>query len=171
MRRKDLETSAEKALEIIDNSEYGILIVDTKTGGYSIPMSLAREDNLIYFHTAKSGELVDNLADRAKGSIVFVSYAKVPNKYKVEEIRDIIKSGGSHSGKIFTTEYNSAIVKGEYIKLQNNEEKIQGLKIIAKKYDEDMMEFFDHAIKASITKTNVYRFEIREISGKIKRVK
>lgn len=61
MRRKDREMNTEFAKQVIDRSRCGVLsILETGSGTpYSIPLSIVRDDELLYFHSAKEGTKVD----------------------------------------------------------------------------------------------------------------
>ena len=53
MRRKDRETTEERAYEILQNGEYGILSTIGEDGyPYGVPVNFAVEGNKIYFHCA-----------------------------------------------------------------------------------------------------------------------
>ncbi|MGO1581551.1 MAG: pyridoxamine 5'-phosphate oxidase family protein [Peptoniphilaceae bacterium] len=169
MRRKDREMDREFGLKVIDESEYGVLSVKNEEEVYSLPLSIARLDNSIYFHGALEGKKTELFKDGNFGSFVFVSFTKVPNLYTVEEMRDIVAETNNTSGKIFTTEYYSAIAKGRVYRVEEDEEKIAALRIISEKYDPEMMEFFDVAIRNSLKRTAVYRFDIDELTAKRKK--
>ena len=55
MRRKDREMNTEFAKQVIDRSRYGVLsIIETGSGTpYSIPLSIVRDDEVLYFHSAR----------------------------------------------------------------------------------------------------------------------
>lgn len=51
MRRRDREMNREFGLEVIDKSIYGVLsIVADDNEPYSIPLSIVRDGNKLYFH-------------------------------------------------------------------------------------------------------------------------
>lgn len=56
MRRKDREMSSEFGLKVIDKSRYGILSTVDEELPYGIPLSIVRDDNTLYFHSAKQGK-------------------------------------------------------------------------------------------------------------------
>ena len=58
MRRKDRETTEERAYEILKNGEYGILSTIGEDGyPYGVPVNFAVEGNKIYFHCAPNAGL------------------------------------------------------------------------------------------------------------------
>ena len=170
MRRKELKTSDELAFEIIDRAEYGVLSIFDDTYPYQVPLSVVRDGNLIYFHCALTGKKLDLIQKNNKVSMTFVSYTRVPDKYSNEDIRNLVKDGKSFSGKIFTTEFSSTIIRGKALPC-SIDEKIKALKLLVEKYEPNHMEFFKIQLDRALKATEVYKINIEEISGKLKRVK
>lgn len=168
MRRVDLEQSKEFGLEVVDDSNYGVLTI--KKSGYSVPLTFIRDNDVLYFHGAMKGEKVNNISDGDTVRIVFVSNSNVPKEYTVEKMREIISEGGNSAGKIFTMEYKSTIVEGEIFEVKDRDEKKNSFKIMCEKYDPQMMEFFEHAINRSMDRTIVYKIKIENITAKSKSV-
>ena len=53
MRRKDREMSAEFGLSVIDKAQFGVLsLVNMENEVYSLPLSIARDGDRLYFHSA-----------------------------------------------------------------------------------------------------------------------
>lgn len=50
MRRKDRQLSAEEAMEILANGEFGVLSTFGKEYPYGVPVNYALADNAIYIH-------------------------------------------------------------------------------------------------------------------------
>lgn len=168
MRRKDREQDTNFGLNVIDNTNFGVMTL--KKNGYSLPLTFSRDENILYFHCAMQGQKVDYIEDGDLVRIVFVSQSETPREYTPQSMRDIIKNGGNTSGKIFTIEYKSAIVEGKIYNVEDEKEKIHSLKILCERLEPDMMEFFDHAIERSLKVTKVYKIEIDEIEAKAKEV-
>ena len=89
MRRKDRETTEEKAYEILKNGEYGILSTIGEDGyPYGVPLNFAVEGNKIYFHCApNSGLKLKNVEYSNKVSFCTVQNnridgAKLTSKYE-----------------------------------------------------------------------------------------
>lgn len=173
MRRKDREMNKEFAFEIIDKSAYGIVsMVARDSQPYAIPLSIVREKETLYFHSAKEGKKVDIFVSAPNVVITFVGQVKVPDIFSLEEL-EIMATDGQKAKLLinhtFTTEYESAIVSGK-IKLVDNEvEKTQALRLICEKYTPDKMAYFPLAIEASLNRTNVYKVLINEFSAKRKK--
>ncbi len=61
LRRKDKALSDEVAEQILKNTEYGILCLASKHGGYGIPMVYAYEENKIWIHGGAIGRKNDDI--------------------------------------------------------------------------------------------------------------
>ena len=70
----------------------------------------------------------------------------------------------------FTTEFESAIIRGKAFEVTEKEEKIHALKLICLRYAESNMANFDSAIEQSLTRTGIWKIEIEDITGKAKTV-
>lgn len=172
MRRQDRKMDKEFALKIIDKSRFATLsMIDTKDQPYGIPISFARDDNTIYFHSALEGKKITILKNNPLVSMSFVGAVKTPTIYSKNEIDNFIKKNEMDllTRKIFTTEFESTILSGKVHFIENKKEKIKGLRLICNKYTPDYMSYFDFAVESSLTHTQVFRLDISEISGKRKK--
>lgn len=173
MRRKDREMSREFGFEIIDKSKYGVLsMVDENNEAYGIPLSIVREGDILYFHSAMDGSKVKILKKNPKVSIAFVGETKIPENYTKEELDGIIKDESKTTmliSKVFTTEFESAVVAGKAKLVDDDKEKIKALKLICEKYAPNKMDYFTMAIKAGLKRTNVYSISVEEIKAKRKK--
>ncbi|WP_042679218.1 pyridoxamine 5'-phosphate oxidase family protein [Anaerosalibacter massiliensis] len=173
MRRKDREMTREFGMEVIDKSRYGIIsMIGEDNEPYGIPLSIVRDGNNLYFHSAMGGRKVKIFEKEPKVSVAFVGETKIPENYTKEELDEIIKDESKAVlliSKVFTTEYESAVVIGKVKLVEDEEEKIKAMKLICEKYTPTKMDYFDMAIKAGLKRTNVYRIEIEEIKAKRKR--
>lgn len=173
MRRKDREMDREFGLDIIDKSNYGIIsMIDEEGKPYGIPLSIVRDEDMLYFHTGMKGKKVEALEKKPNVSVSFVGEVKVPEIYTDEELElmntDPSKAAQFISG-VFTTEFESAIVKGSVKLIEDIEEKIKGMKLICEKYTPTKMKYFDAAIKSSLSVTSIYSITIEEITAKRKK--
>lgn len=172
MRRKDREMTKEFGLEVIDKSKYGVIsMIDEDNELYGIPLSIVRDENSLYFHSAMGGKKVEIFEKNPKVSIAFVGETKIPENYTEEELDEIVKDESKAVlliSKVFTTEYESAVVTGKVKLVEDEEEKIKAMRLICEKYTKAKMDYFDMAIKAGLKRTNVYRIDIEEISAKRK---
>lgn len=151
MRRKDREMNAEFALAIADKCEWAIMgMVDVNGMPYCIPLSIARFNNAIYFHSAKEGLKIECLKHDSNVCITCVGDTyRMPNE--------------------FTTEYESAIITGNAYEITNVDEKIFALKLICERHTPLNMYNFKNAINQSLHRTAVWKIEIGNITGKRKK--
>ncbi len=151
MRRKDREMDRTFALEVIDKCPYAVASIVLPDGlPYGIPLSIARIDDVIYFHCAPQGKKIDALLQNPHISIACVGHV-APRQDD------------------FTTEYESAIVFGMAIRVDNDAEKIEALRAISLRYTPENMKNFDDAIARSLARTDVWKVRIDSISGKRKK--
>lgn len=173
MRRKDREMNPDFGLSVIDKAAFGVLSVTDENGlPYSIPLSVARNGNNLYFHSAKAGRKVDLLTPEATVRVVFAANVQVPELYAAAELEKLKLGGGKAAeltGRIFTTEYESAIVSGHISLVETDAEKREALRIICEKYTPSKMDLFDMAIQSGMGHTNIYAISIDEITAKRKK--
>jgi|LSQX01.3.fsa_nt_gb nitroimidazol reductase NimA-like FMN-containing flavoprotein (pyridoxamine 5'-phosphate oxidase superfamily) len=173
MRRKDREMSAEFGLSVIDRAQFGVLsLVNMENEVYSLPLSIARDGDRLYFHSATAGLKTELLEDGKKVRVVFVSDVRVPDLLDEQTLEEIVQEGQELStlgSKVFTTEYSSAIVSGRVSKLREDQQKLHGLRIISEKFVPAKMAFFEAAASASLDITDVYWIEIESITAKRKK--
>jgi nitroimidazol reductase NimA-like FMN-containing flavoprotein (pyridoxamine 5'-phosphate oxidase superfamily)/ribosomal protein S18 acetylase RimI-like enzyme len=154
MRRKDREMDVDFAYSVIDNAEYGTLATVNDDGyPYCIPLSYARQDDKIYFHSALQGLKIENLHRDSRVCMSFVGNVKVPPEY-IDQ---------------FTTEFESAVIFGEANLVHAQDEKITALKLISEKYCPEQMESFVEAVESSLKITNIVRIDINHITAKRKK--
>jgi len=153
MRRKDREMPVEFAYGVADRCNYATLATVNEDGTpYCIPITIAREENKIYFHCAFEGQKITNLKNSADVCISCVSKANV------------IESE-------FTVEYESAVINGKAEEITDDEEKIHALRLLCTRHTPNNMEHFDDAIKRSLFRTCIWQITINEITGKAKKIK
>ena len=148
MRRKDRLTDREAALEIIDASGYAALATTNGDGSpYVIPVSPAREGEHLYIHCARAGKKLDNIHRDPRVCLNFVSFFH-------------------NDALLYTTKYRSAVVVGHAEPVEDEAEKIRGLRLISEKYATEHMELFEEMIRKNGKATLVYKIRIEEITGK-----
>ncbi len=154
MRRKDRAVSQEEALEALRQGEYGILSTIGPEGEpYGVPLSYAFMDGVLYFHCAREGRKLNNLAHCGKVSFCAVTGVKP------------VFDGG------FSTYFNSVIVSGRTEEVVEEAEKTRALLGLAAKYLPGDMDKADENIKRSSSRTAVYKIVPEHISGKAKKPK
>lgn len=173
MRRKDREMDREWGLQVIDRAPFAVLsVTDTNGDPYAIPLSVARDGEQFYFHSARSGTKVDLLQSQPLACITFVTDVHVPelfSKEELEEMRTNEDKAGDIGSKVFTTEFASAIVYGKVESVTADEEKRRALEVICRKYVPDKMALFDMAVGSGMKLTNIYRITIERITAKRKK--
>lgn len=171
MRRKDREMDREFALKIIDKSAFGTIALVDEEGPYCLPLSIVREGEFLYFHSAREGRKIEILDREPRVSVAFVGQVKVPKLHTEDELDRIVEEGriGEIISKVYTSEFESAIVFGKVKRILDDSQKIKGLRLICEKYTADKLKYFDKAIEKSLNLVNIYRIEIEKISGKRKK--
>lgn len=151
MRRIDREMDRDFALMVVDKCEYATLaMIDTDGRPYCLPISIARDEDIIYFHSAKEGRKIDALRNDPNVCMSCVG--------------DTLRAKDK-----FTTEFESAILRGKASEVTEDEEKIHGLKLICERHTPTNMHEFDTAIEKSLFRTGVWKIEIADITGKRKK--
>lgn len=173
MRRKDRAMNKEFGLKLIDKSDYGVVsMVDSENKPYSLPLSIVRDEELLYFHSAKEGKKVEVLKDDNYVSVVFTGKTNIPENFSQDELDEMsedISKGVQFISKVFTTEFESAVIDGKVNKVEDRDEKIKALRLICEKYTPDKMDYFPIAIKAGLGKVNIYSIKIEDITAKRKK--
>ena len=148
MRRKDRERSRDEALAFLDKCEYAVLATVNEDGSpYCIPLSVVRDNDLVYFHCAAEGQKVENMRKCSEVCLTCVGNTRVQEK-------------------MFTTEYESAVVFGRAEQILADEEKKYALGLLCKKYTPNNMDAFDVAVEKSLHHTGVWKIKIDRITGK-----
>ncbi|MCR6546515.1 pyridoxamine 5'-phosphate oxidase family protein [Dehalobacterium formicoaceticum] len=173
MRRKDREMGREFGLSIIDKARFGVVsMIDESEQAYGLPLSIVREGDYLYLHSAKEGKKVDIFNSSPVVNVTFVGDVAVPDNFSEEELDEMVKDENKTAfliSSVFTTQYESAIVKGRVQPVDDEEERVKALRLICEKYTPDKMKYFPYAIKAGMDRVNVYRIDIRELTAKRKK--
>ena len=152
MRRKDREKTKEFALNVADSCDYAVMsMVDPEGKPYCVPLSIARDEEKLYFHCALEGFKTDCLRNSNDVCVSCVGKTKnIPEE--------------------FTTEFESAIIRGKAFEVTDKEEKIHALRLICLRYAKSNMAEFESAIEMSLSRTGIWKIEIEDITGKAKTV-
>lgn len=151
MRRKDREMSREFALSVVDKCEYAVMaMTDTDNMPYCLPVTIVREDDSIYFHSAMEGRKIDILRDKPSICMTCVGDTnRPPDK--------------------FTTEFESAVIYGAAHEVTCDSEKIHALELLCKRHTPANMHQFDASIERSLSRTGIWKITIQDITGKRKK--
>lgn len=148
MRRKDREKSREFAMWVIDSCEYAVLsMTTTECEPYAIPLTIVREGENVYFHSAQEGKKVELLRQSPTVCLTCVGRTRI-----IEEE--------------FTTEYESAIAYGTVMEITKDEEKIHALRLLCERHTPGNMSEFDAAIERSLQRTAIFAVHLTEVTGK-----
>ncbi len=168
MRRKDRELSREDGLKIIDECEYAVIsCVDDEGEIFSVPISPVRVGESIFIHGATAGCKAKLLQDGRKVEFVCVSFNKVPHLSE-SELDTIKNDGKALGGKVFTTEYKSAIAKTRAYEVDDKAKRYEILKILSQKYTAYAMSTFDVAADYGLGIMKIYELKIEGLSAKAK---
>lgn len=151
MRRKDREMPEDFAYQVADKCEYAVIaMVDGKGFPYCLPVTIARDGSNIYFHSARDGYKTECLKNDSHVCMTCVG--------------DTLRATDK-----FTTEFESAIIRGKALEVTDDEEKIHGLWLICTRHTPSNMQNFDKAIEKSLSRTAIWKIQIEEITGKRKK--
>lgn len=154
MRRKDRELPPEEVLQVLKDGEYGILATLGEDGfPYGLPLSYAYDDEkkCIYLHgTSQACTYASNAAAHPKVCFTVVGKTKVQPEQ-------------------FSTLYSSVIAFGMMRKLENDEEKKNGLLDLVEKYSPDYLEEGKKYIDRALNQVAVYAIENLVVTGKAKK--
>ncbi|MDD7438856.1 MAG: pyridoxamine 5'-phosphate oxidase family protein [Bacteroidales bacterium] len=173
MRRKDREMPSEWGKQVIDKAQFGVVSVVTQEGlPYTLPLSIVRDGDTLYFHSARDGRKVEVYCDGMPVQAVFVGDVKVPELYSAEELEEMRGDNARAlelTHRVFTTEYESAIVQGRIFEVTTDQEREHAFRLICQKFTPDKMALFSSAYKSGGSKTRVYAINIDTITAKRKR--
>lgn len=148
MRRKDREIPREDALRAADKCPYAVLCLIGPDGGpYGVPVNLARDGEIVYFHSAMKGTKTDCMRRDSRVCLTCVGDMRI-------------------AGEEYTTKYESAILKGRASEVTDKEEKVRALRTLCEKYAPEHMDKFQETVEKSLGGTAVWRVDISEVTGK-----
>ena len=151
MRRQDRLATAEETTEILNEALYGILsTADNKNMPYGVPLSYVYVNGYIYFHCAKEGRKLDNMAQNSHVCFTAVS--------KAETLADK-----------FSVNFKSAIVEGKAEKVEDENERIAAFTEIIKKYSSGFIKEGMEYIAKGASAALIYKIVPESISGKLRR--
>lgn len=166
LRRKEKQLTIEECHRVLTKAEYGTLATMGADGyPYAVSVNYVFLNGNIYFHSAKDGHKLDNIA-----FCLNVSFNVVTDVWVEPLIRD--EKDDKHDSIFggFNTNFNSVIVFGE-AKEVNDTEKRDGLHALLNKFLDlkDLRQYEDEGvkyIKNSLNITKLIKIEIKHISGK-----
>ena len=147
MRRKDREMDATFALEVLDQAPYVTVSMTRPDGSpYAVPLSLARTDErTFYFHGALEGEKMDCLTANPTVCLSAVTLCR--------------PTVGPQDNS-FTLQYKSAMATGQAALVTDEQERVEALRAICRRFLPHHMDAFDQAITESLPHTAVVRITL-----------
>lgn len=153
VRRKDRVLDIRQTMEILENGLHGVLATADAEGlPLATPLSYVILGQGLYFHCAKTGHKLDNMA--AQPQVSFCVVAQDEPVYK-----------GEVAGS-FTTLYKSAVVNGTAALVDDPAEHKAALMALCQKYLPDHVDKAEAGIASGGPHTTVVRISLDEVCGK-----
>ncbi len=135
------------ALEVMRKAPYiTVSFVDAEGKAYGLPLSLATDDDTHwYFHGALEGKKLDAI--------------KAHPEVCLSAVGRCTPTVGPKDGS-FTIQFKSAIAFGTAEVVEDDEEKIHGLRLISQRFLPEHMGAFDSSIARSLCRTAVVRITL-----------
>lgn len=148
MRRMRQQLSKEVCDNILRNATSGTLaLLGDGDYPYAVPLSFVYCGTCIYFHSAKSGHKIDAIKNHDKASFCVI---------EKDEIH----------GDEFTTYFRSVIAFGRITIVSSPGEKLEGAKLLGRKYNPNDEEGLSREIEKSLAHMELLRFDIEHLTGK-----
>lgn len=158
--------------QVIDRADYGSLALTTPEGApYVIPLSIAREGEHLYFHSATGGTKVDLVEEGMRVQILFVGRVQVPELYTEEQLQEMAADESRArdlARHVFTTEYESSIVTGTIHRVEEPEEHYHAHRVLCERFTPSKMHLFEAAYRSGGPRTLIYRIDIESVTAKRK---
>ena len=149
MRRSNQQLSHGECERILKQGKTGVLAV-LGDGGYpyAVPLNYYYSDGEIYFHCAKEGHKLDAIRKNSKVSFCVIEQDNiVPEK--------------------FTTYFRSVIAFGKGRVIEDTEEKINAIRILAEKYCPDVTkEQYNAEVSSAIDRMAMIEITVEHMTGK-----
>ena len=151
MRRKEKLMPMEAARRILTEAEYGTLATMGQDGyPYATPLNFVYHENFIYFHTAASGQKLDNIEFIPRVCFSVVGYHKL-------------------LADKFDTEYDSVTVFGSAGRVVDAMERRHALLLLVDKYSSAWRQQGIEYIDGGNCAAAICKIEVQHITGKIGR--
>ena len=148
MRRNRQQLSREECERILGRCTSGVLALAGDGGyPYAVPLSYVYADGAIIFHSAIQGHKVDAIRRDSRCSFCVI---------EKDEIRPAE----------FTTYFRSVIAFGRIQILEDDNEKVQALRLLGRRYSPDDEHGLQHEIDKSLDHVLLLRLDIEHLSGK-----
>ncbi len=149
MRKESREMDSQWALEVMHKAPYiTVSFIDADGKAYGLPLSLASDDDVHwYFHCALEGKKLDAV--------------KANPEVCLSAVTRCTPTVGPKDGS-FSLQYKSAIAFGKAELVEDDEEKVHGLRLISERFLPGHMDAFDASIERSLSRTVVVRITLTE---------
>lgn len=148
MRRMRQQLSKEVCEIILRNATSGTLaLLGDGDYPYAVPLSFVYADGIIYLHSAKSGHKIDAIRREDKASFCVISKDEI-------------------HGEEYTTYFSSVIAFGRISIVTSPVEKLEGVKLLGRKYNPNDEEGLSREIEKSLAHMELLRFDIEHLTGK-----
>lgn len=152
VRRQDRLLEEERARELLATAEWGVLsMIDQDDKPYGLPLNFVWEGECIYFHCAPQGKKLDALEHCGQVSFCVVGDVKL-------------------QPSMFTTQYESVILKGKAAIVASDEERMHALELLLGKLSPHDIEVGMKYARKSFYRTAIVRLDIDTFSAKCKRI-
>ncbi len=162
MRRSEFEIKDKKEIEeMLHVIAYGTLALAKENRPYSIPVNFVYEDGLIYFHGAKKGRKKEYMLHNAFASFSVVEpFSMIPSYFSSN---DGLACPATHF-------FRSIICDGVVEIVQEYDTKVKALQLLMEKLQSEggFKHLSEEVYEKMINATEVFRFEIHEMRGKVK---
>jgi nitroimidazol reductase NimA-like FMN-containing flavoprotein (pyridoxamine 5'-phosphate oxidase superfamily) len=151
VRRQDRLLLESRAIELLTEGEYGAMsMCCDDSAAYGIPISYAWNGNeSIYIHCATEGKKLNCLDNNSAVSLCVVGKTNVISEK-------------------FTTEFESIILQCQAFRNLSDEERMEALMLIVKKYSPNDIKVGEKYAEKSFHRTEIIRLNIEKWSGKSK---
>lgn len=150
MNKPNRAISTDEALVILKTGKYGVLsTASTHCEPYGVPVNYcySEQEHCIFFHCAKAGKKLDNIAENDRVSFVVIGYeAVVPER--------------------FITHYESVVVTGKAQIVHDDKEKTEKLLRLCGKFAPDVPNRRDEVIQKYLPAMVICKISIDAMTGK-----
>lgn len=148
MRRMRQQLGMEACDEILRKATSGTLaVLGDGEYPYAVPLSFVYVGGIIYFHSAKSGHKIDAIRNHDKASFCVIAKDEI-------------------HGNQYTTYFSSVIAFGRISIVTSLNEKLEGIKLLGRKYNPGNEADLNHEIEKGFDHMELLRLDIEHLTGK-----
>ena len=148
MRRKRQQLTEEDSIAILQKATSGTLaLLGDDDYPYAVPISYVYHDGKLFFHSAMAGHKVDAIRKWDKASFCVIEQDNIqPEK--------------------FTTFFRSVIAFGRIHIVEDEQEKLQMVRMLGNRYNPNQDEALQKEIESGFSHMLAIRFDIKHLTGK-----